>query len=129
MGVKIVARQLGPAPASATCEKRNAVRASFRSTLRLPSTHQAAGNSVVVSPTTQPTPSDQSARVTVITADQIESQQFRTVLNALATVCGLNVVQRGQTSIFHPRHQLNQVEVLIDGIETRGHLLSRLGCR
>jgi hypothetical protein len=92
------------------------VKASYRSTLRLPSTNQAAGNSIVVSPTTQPTASDQSANsVTVITADQIESQQFRTVLNALATVPGLNVVQRGQTSVFIRSTNYDQVKVLIDG--------------
>jgi vitamin B12 transporter len=85
-------------------------------------TNQAAGNSVVVSPTTQPTPSDQSASsVTVITADQIESQQFRTVPDALATVPGLNVVQTGgpggQTSVFIRGTNSNHVKVLVDGID------------
>ncbi len=48
-------------------------------------TNQGAGNSVVVSPTTVPTPTNQSASsVTVITSADIESQQLRTVPDALA---------------------------------------------
>lgn len=85
-------------------------------------TNQAPSNSVVVSPTTQPTPSDQSASsVTVITAADIESQQLRTVPDALATVPGLNVVQTGgpgnQTSVFIRGTNSNHVKVLIDGID------------
>ena len=86
-----------------------------------PST-SAASNSVVVSPTTQPTPSDQSASsVTVITAGDIESRQWRTVPDALAMVPGLNVVQTGgpggQTSVFLRGSNSNHVKVLVDGID------------
>ena len=85
-------------------------------------TNQGAGNSVVVSPTTVPTPADQSASsVTVITGADIESQQWRTVPDALMAVPGLNVVQAGgpggQTSIFIRGTNSNHVKVLIDGID------------
>ena len=85
-------------------------------------TNQGAGDATVVSPTTQPTPTDQSASsVTVITADQIEAQQLRTVPDALSAVPGLNVVQSGgpggQTSVFLRGTNSNHVKVLIDGID------------
>jgi vitamin B12 transporter len=85
-------------------------------------TNQGAGNSVVVSPTTVPTPADQSASsVTVITSADIESQQWRTVPDALMAVPGLNVVQAGGpgglTSIFIRGTNSNHVKVLIDGID------------
>ena len=95
---------------------------------------------IVVSPTTVPTPESQVASsVTVITAEQIEQQQRRTVPDILATVPGLHVVQAGgpgsQTSIFMRGTNANHVKVLIDGIEVSdpsnpartfefGHLLS-----
>ncbi len=85
-------------------------------------TNQAASNSVVVSPTTVPTPSDQSASsTTVMTAADIQSQQLRTVPDALAAVPGLNVVQAGGpgglTSVFIRGTNSNHVKVLIDGID------------
>jgi len=85
-------------------------------------TNQGAGNSVVVSPTTAPTPADQSASsVTVITSADIESQQWRTVPDALMAVPGLNVVQAGGpgglTSVFIRGTNSNHVKVLIDGID------------
>src|SRR6186713_2575601 len=60
---------------------------------------------VVVSPTTVPTKSEQIASsVTVITADELQRTQRRTVADALRTVPGLNVVQTGGpggvTSVF-----------------------------
>jgi vitamin B12 transporter len=85
-------------------------------------TNQASSNSVVVSPTTVPTPSEQSASsTTVITAADIQAQQIRTVPDALAAVPGLNVVQTGgpggQTSVFIRGTNSNHVKVLIDGID------------
>lgn len=84
--------------------------------------NQGSGDATVVSPTTVVTPSDQSASsTTVITADQIESQQLRTVPDALAAVPGLNVVQSGgpggQTSVFIRGTNSNHVKVLVDGID------------
>ena len=85
-------------------------------------TGSAASNSVVVSPTTIPTPSYQSASsTTVITAADIESYQYRTVPDALSLVPGLNIVQTGgpggQTSVFMRGTNSNHVKVLIDGID------------
>jgi vitamin B12 transporter len=85
-------------------------------------TISAASNSVVVSPTTIPTPSYQSASATtVITAADIESHQYRTVPDALSLVPGLNIVQTGgpggQTSVFIRGTNSNHVKVLIDGID------------
>ncbi len=85
-------------------------------------TNQASGNSVVVSPTTIPTPSYESASsTTVITAVDIQAQQIRTVPDALAAVPGLNIVQTGgpggQTSVFIRGTNSNHVKVLIDGID------------
>lgn len=85
-------------------------------------TNQGATQSVVVSPTTQPTPTDQSASsVTVITADDLANEQIRTVPDALAAVPGLNVVQSGgpggQTSVFIRGTNSNHVKILIDGID------------
>lgn len=82
----------------------------------------ASGNSVVVSPTTVPTPSDQApSSVSVITADDIETRQLRTVPDALQSLPGLNVVQSGgpgsQTSVFIRGTNSNHVKVLIDGID------------
>ena len=82
----------------------------------------ASGDSVVVGPTTVPTPSYRSpSSTTVITAADIESHQYRTVPDALALVPGLNVVQTGgpggQTSIFIRGTNSNHVKVLIDGID------------
>jgi vitamin B12 transporter len=84
--------------------------------------NQSSGDATVVSPSTVVTPSDQSASsTTVITADQIESQQLRTVPDALMAVPGLNVVQTGgpggQTSVFMRGTNSNHVKVLIDGID------------
>jgi vitamin B12 transporter len=85
-------------------------------------TNQAAGNSVVVSPTTVPTATNQSASsVTVMTGADMEAKQQWTVPDALADVPGLNIVQSGgpggQTSVFIRGTNSNHVKVLIDGID------------
>jgi len=77
---------------------------------------------IVVSPTALPTPSDQvGSSVTVITGEQIQRDQMRTVFDALQAVPGLNVVQTGGpgglTSIFMRGTNSNQTKVLIDGID------------
>jgi vitamin B12 transporter len=77
---------------------------------------------IVVSATTIPTPADQVASsVTVITAEEIQQKQLRTVPDALKEVPGLDVVQTGgpggQTSVFIRGTNANHVKVLIDGIE------------
>jgi vitamin B12 transporter len=77
---------------------------------------------VVYSPTAIATPArDIASSVTVITAQDIEREQRRTVPDALANVPGLNIVQTGgpggQTSVFLRGTNSNQVKVLVDGID------------
>ncbi len=77
---------------------------------------------VVVSATTVPTPATKIASsVTVITGEELEREQIRTVPDALRKVPGLDVVQTGgpggQTSVFIRGTNANQVKVLLDGIE------------
>lgn len=76
----------------------------------------------VVSPTGIVTPINQVASsVTAITAQDILTQQYRTVPEALNTVPGLNLVQTGgpggQTSVFIRGTNSNQTKVLVDGID------------
>lgn len=76
----------------------------------------------VVSPTGIVTPINEVASsVTVITAQDIATQQYRTVPEALNTVPGLNVVQSGgtgaQTSIFMRGTNSNHTKVLVDGVD------------
>ena len=76
---------------------------------------------VVVSPTGTPTPAENVASsVTVITAQDIEREQRRTVPDALSNVPGLNIVQTGGpggvTSVFLRGANPNQTKVFIDGI-------------
>jgi vitamin B12 transporter len=77
---------------------------------------------IVVSPTTVPTPANLIANsVTVITGEDMEREQRRTVTDALNAVPGLQVVQNGssgaQTSVFIRGTNSNHVKVLIDGID------------
>lgn len=77
---------------------------------------------IVVSPTGVPTPeANIASSVTVITAQDIEREQRRTISDVLANVPGLNIVQAGgpgkQTSIFMRGTESNHVKVLIDGID------------
>lgn len=79
-------------------------------------------DAIVVSATGTPTPAREIASsVTVITAEQIQREQRRTLPQALAAVPGLNIVQiggpGGQTSVFMRGTNSNHVKVLIDGIE------------
>lgn len=77
---------------------------------------------LVVSPTSVPTPQAAIASsVTVITAADIEREQRRTVVDILANVPGLNIVQAGgpgsQTSLFTRGTNSNHTKLLIDGID------------
>src|SRR5262245_35130629 len=77
---------------------------------------------IVVRATEVLTPVNQVARsVTVITAEDSEREQRRTVPHVLQTVPGLNVVQAGgpgsQTSVFMRGTNSNHVKVLVDGID------------
>ncbi|WEF52792.1 TonB-dependent receptor [[Pseudomonas] carboxydohydrogena] len=77
---------------------------------------------LVTSPTTIPTPVSQvGSSVTVITGQEIQETQRRTVPDLLQTVPGLNVVQTGgpggQTSVFMRGANANGTKVFIDGID------------
>jgi vitamin B12 transporter len=77
---------------------------------------------ITVSATRIPTPLQEIANsVTVITAEEIERAQRRTVPDLLMTQPGLNVVQTGgpggQTAVFIRGTNANHVKVLLDGID------------
>ena len=101
-----------------------ALSAAFGSTPALAQASEPAIalDEIVVSATGRPTPAREIASsVTVITAQEIEQQQRRTLPQALASVPGLNIVQiggpGGQTSVFMRGTNSNHVKVMIDGIE------------
>ncbi len=77
---------------------------------------------IVVSATRIETPIDQiGSSVTVITAEDIEQRQQRSLPDVLQTVPGLNVVQTGgpggKTSVFTRGSNSNHTKVLIDGVD------------
>jgi len=77
---------------------------------------------VIVSATRVPTPADQVASsVTVITSDDIEAKQQRTLPEVLNDLPGINVVQTGSpggtTSVYIRGANANHTKVLIDGID------------
>jgi vitamin B12 transporter len=84
-----------------------------------PPTHP--GETLVTSPTTVPTPVSQIANsITVITAQDIENTQRRTVPDLLQTVPGLNVAPNAPgelTSVFIRGANSNHTKVFIDGID------------
>ena len=83
---------------------------------------QDADETVIVTATRIPTPVTQIASsVTLITADQIEAQQERSLPDVLRDVPGLSLTQTGgeggQTSIFMRGTDSNHTKVLLDGID------------
>jgi len=82
----------------------------------------SATGPVVVSPTGVVTPAGQvGSSVTVVTDQDIQTQQYRSVPDVLNTVPGLNVVQiggpGGQASVFMRGTNSDHTKVLIDGID------------
>ena len=76
---------------------------------------------LVITATLIPTPIDQvGSSITLITAQQIQDNQWRTLPDALAQTPGLSVVQAGGpgglTSVFIRGANADQTEVIIDGI-------------
>jgi vitamin B12 transporter len=76
----------------------------------------------VISPTAIASSSAQTpSSVSVITSQDIQTQQYRTVPEVLSTVPGLNVVPTGgpggQTSVFMRGTNSNHTKILIDGID------------
>jgi vitamin B12 transporter len=77
---------------------------------------------LVVTATLIPTPIDQvGSSITLITAQQIEQHQWRTLPDALQAAPGLNLFQTGGpgglTSVFIRGANANHTEVIIDGID------------
>jgi vitamin B12 transporter len=77
---------------------------------------------VVVTATRVATPLDRlGSSLTLITAQDIERRQWRTLPDALADAPGLNVVQTGgpggQTSVFIRGANANHTKVIIDGMD------------
>jgi vitamin B12 transporter len=113
------------APANRDTTSRRVVRARKPKPSSPPATVNAptgAPPTLVVSPTGVVMPSGQTASsLTVITAQDILTRQYRTAPDALNTVPGLNVVQTGgpggQTSVFMRGTNSNHTKVLIDGID------------
>ena len=76
----------------------------------------------VIGATRVPTPEDQlGTSLTVITGDQIEQKQQRTLPGVLLDVPGLNVVQNGSpggtAAVFMRGTNPNHTKVLVDGID------------
>jgi vitamin B12 transporter len=83
---------------------------------------------VVVTPTRLPTPENEvGSSVTLITEEQIQRKQERTLPDVLKDVPGLNVVQTGGpggvTSVFIRGANANQTKVFIDGIDANNPAL------
>ncbi len=83
----------------------------------------ATGSPIVVTATRLPTPTDEvGSSVTVITAQDIERRQYRSVADALRSVPNLSVIQSGGgigklTVVFARGTESNHTLFLLDGIE------------
>jgi vitamin B12 transporter len=89
---------------------------------QLQAADEASLEAVVVTATRIPTPEIQVASsMTVVTAEDIEARQERTLPDVLKDVPGLNVIQSGgpgaQTSVFMRGTDSNHTKVLVDGID------------
>jgi vitamin B12 transporter len=87
-----------------------------------PSPGESETEELVVSATRIATPIDQiGSSLTVITADEIQQLQRRTLPELLQTIPGLSVVQTGgpggKTSVFTRGSDSNHTKVLIDGVD------------
>ncbi|HEY7853469.1 MAG TPA: TonB-dependent receptor plug domain-containing protein, partial [Caulobacteraceae bacterium] len=77
---------------------------------------------IVVAATLTPTPRTQvGSSITLITGQEIEDRQWRTLPDALAQTPGLNLIQAGGpgglTSVFIRGTNANHTEVIIDGMD------------
>src|SRR2546421_11981332 len=86
------------------------------------SNSEAESAGIVVSATRIETPVNEiGSSVTLISAEEIERNQRRTLPDILQTVPGLNIVQTGgpggKTSVFMRGSNSNHTKVLIDGID------------
>jgi vitamin B12 transporter len=120
----VIVKQNPPKPA----KPRNLVK---RKTLPRPAASPSSGSDDsamgtaelgAFSPTLQLTPVSRiGGSVTVITSQDLEARQNRTVPDALSGVPGLNLVQTGSpggaTSVFIRGSNANHTKVLVDGID------------
>jgi vitamin B12 transporter len=86
------------------------------------SNSEAEPERIVVSATRIETPVNEiGSSVTLISAEEIERNQWRTLPDLLQTVPGLNIVQTGgpggKTSVFMRGSNSNHTKVIIDGID------------
>ncbi len=116
----VVVKQAAPKPAKG----RNLQKKKPSPEVSAPAPAQEGEGSgqVAYSPSLRATPLSQlGSSVTVITSQDIEAKQNRTVPDALSGVPGLNVVQSGGpgniTSVFIRGTDANHTKVLIDGID------------
>jgi vitamin B12 transporter len=122
--------QIAPPPGRSTDVPPPARRAASHSRRRAAPQQRPAGDAaapgatapVVVSPTGIVTPAAQLASsLTIVTEQDIQTQQHRTVPDILNTVPGLNVIQAGgpgaQTSVFMRGTNANHTKVILDGID------------
>ena len=90
--------------------------------LTAPAAAQGLGEQVVVSATRIPTPlRELASSVTVITAQEIEARQDRSLPDVLREVPGLSITQTGgaggQSSVFLRGTNANHTKLLLDGID------------
>ncbi|UFZ08615.1 TonB-dependent receptor [Bradyrhizobium ontarionense] len=112
----------GPKPAMQRGVQTSRARPSQPAASQAPVAPAQANAQLVVSPTGIVTPAAHVANaITVVTAKDIATQQFRGVPDILATIPGLNVVRTGgpggQSSVFTRGTNANHTKILIDGIE------------
>ena len=115
----VIVKQAAPKPAKQKSSKKK--KPAPEQPASPPATEGEASGQVAISPTLRPTPLSQTgSSVTVITGQDLEAKQSRTVPDALSDVPGLNVVQTGGpggvTSIFIRGANANHTKVLVDGI-------------
>ena len=116
----VIVKQTAPKPAKQrSVQKKKTAAAGPASP---PAPEGGDSGQVAISPSLRPTPLSQiGSSVTVITSQEIEAKQSRTVPDALSGVPGLNVVQAGGqggiTSVFIRGTGANHTKVLIDGID------------
>ncbi|MGY4306887.1 vitamin B12 transporter [Bradyrhizobium sp. USDA 4369] len=113
---------LKPAPKPAVQRGAQTPRARASQPAAAQSAAAQANAQLVVSPTGIATPAAHVANaITVVTAKDIATQQFRSVPDILAAIPGLNVVQTGgpggQSSVFTRGTNSNHTKILIDGID------------
>ncbi len=116
----VIVKQAAPKPAKQKSSKKK--KPAPEQPASPPATEGEASGQVAISPTLRPTPLSQTgSSVTVITGQDLEAKQSRTVPDALSDVPGLNAVQTGgpggATSVFVRGTASNHTKVLLDGID------------